>query len=69
MTDPNFFYVLWSKVKAVVLSRKFWAAIGATIVLFTQQATLSPEQYATGIIAIWAAYIGATAIEDGLRAR
>lgn len=64
--DAGFFAVLWGKVKALLISRKLWAAVGASVVLSTTPG-VTPDQIVNGLAAIWVAFILATAFEDGLR--
>ena len=66
--ETGFWLTLWEKAKALILSRKLWAAVGATIVILTQPA-IDPQAAVNAIAAIWIAYIGAVGIEDGLRGR
>ena len=55
------------KVKGVLLSRKFWAAVGSTLAILTSE-IVSPESSVLAIAGIWVAYIFGTALEDGLAA-
>jgi hypothetical protein len=64
--DAGFFAVLWGKVKALLVSRKLWAAVGATVVMVTTPG-IDPAQMVNGVAAIWIAFILATAFEDGVR--
>jgi len=63
--------VKMDKFKQLLGSRKFWAAIlGVVGVLLVDVAGLSPESaelVTNAIMAIIAAYILGTAVEDGLR--
>ncbi len=58
---------LVGKVFGVLKSRKFLAAIGASIVLATSDAELAA--LVDGLVKIWMVYIGAVALEDGLSNR
>lgn len=62
----NWLTELFDKFKGVLLSRKFWAALGATIVLLTSQAGVT-EVVALEIAALWIAFILGTAWEDAAR--
>ena len=58
-----------NKIMWVLQSRKFWSAvIGLVLILVTawQQDPFPTEAVVTAILGIVAAYIGATALEDGL---
>ncbi len=55
------------KVAGVLKSRKFWAAIGASVVLATADVELAA--LVDGLVKIWMVYIGAVALEDGLSNR
>lgn len=62
--DAGFFSRLFEKLKALVISRKFWGAIGASIIVVANdgEVALMVER----LIQIWMVYIGAVAVEDGL---
>ena len=59
-----------SKIQYLLTSRKFWAALFGVIMMILQiwwpDLPLDAEQIA-GIVAVLAAYILGTALEDGLR--
>lgn len=59
-------------IKYVLQSRKFWASVlGLVLVLVTSwgQDPFPTETVITAIVAVVAAYVGATALEDGLSQR
>jgi hypothetical protein len=62
--EESFFKRLFEKAKALLISRKFWGAVGASIVVVANdgEVALMVER----LIQIWMVYIGAVAIEDGL---
>ena len=51
---------LWTKFKALIISRKFLAAVGASLVAF---ANLTGPELVNAIITIWSVFIGATAVQ------
>lgn len=61
-----------SKIQYLLTSRKFWAALIGLIFMVVQnwwpEFPLDAEQVA-GIVAVLAAYILGTALEDGLRGK
>ena len=62
---------LWSKISALLLSRKFWALVTA-VVLVAQKYSLGEIdafQALQLLIAAIVVYIGSVAVEDGLRGR
>jgi hypothetical protein len=59
---------LGEKILALVISRKFWAAVAAQIIVLTTPG-LTPVQIATATVTIWSTFIAGTAVEDGLRGR
>jgi hypothetical protein len=57
------------KLVSVLISRKFWAAIfGIVVIVVGDRANVDAEQLA-GAVALLAAYILGTGIEDGLSRR
>ena len=54
-----------TKLFGLLKSRKFWAAVAATIVVVAAGPLDGPA--VSKIAAIWIAYIFGTALEDGLR--
>ena len=56
------------KVGAVITSRKFLAAVGATFAVLGT-AGLTPAQTVSALVTIWSVYIAGVAVEDGLRGR
>ncbi|MCK5308719.1 MAG: hypothetical protein KAJ73_08920 [Zetaproteobacteria bacterium] len=62
--DASFFSRLFEKIKALAISRKFWGAVGASIVIVVSdiEVALVVER----LIQVWMVYIGSVAVEDGL---
>lgn len=58
---------IFTKLVGVLSSRKFLAAIGATVVLMQSGADI--PTISGGIVTIWVAFILGTALEDGLTRR
>ena len=62
----------WGKLGLLVKSRKFWAALAGLMVVLVKGAwpdlPLDDDTHKT-LLLVLAAYIGGTALEDGLRAR
>ena len=56
---------LLAKIFGLLQSRKFWAAVAATILVVNTGG--EPADLATKLAGIWIAYIFGTALEDGLR--
>jgi len=63
--ERSFWEHLWFKIKGILTSRKFWAAVGVTIGIVASGMPL--EEALNAIAAIWIAFIVGTGVEDGLK--
>lgn len=61
----DFLRSVFAKIAGVLISRKFWAAVGATIAVFTVE-IVDPGSAVLAVVGIWVAYILGTAVEEGL---